>query len=191
MADKKKKVRSVKDTPRHKVGVVLGTGFFVILCAIIVFPVFAGLLASFRPGKELIRRGLSIDLDFSTMSLDNYTYLFSGNADSQKYFMWYKNSLIITIVSVVLTLLICYFVAYGLTMYNYRLKNFLFFLVIATMMVDSMVRWMDYHFIITHFRRQRMTGISREVRQILQRIFFIRLLREDISWRSSSIVMEL
>ena len=74
MADKKKKVRSVKDTPRHKVGVVLGTGFFVILCAIIVFPVFAGLLASFRPGKELIRRGLSIDLDFSTMSLDNYTY---------------------------------------------------------------------------------------------------------------------
>ena len=135
MADKKKKVRSVKDTPRHKVGVVLGTGFFVILCAIIVFPVFAGLLASFRPGKELIRRGLSIDLDFSTMSLDNYTYLFSGNADSQKYFMWYKNSLIITIVSVVLTLLICYFVAYGLTMYNYRLKNFLFFLVIATMMV--------------------------------------------------------
>ncbi len=33
MADKKKKVRSVKDTPRHKVGVVLGTGFFVILCA--------------------------------------------------------------------------------------------------------------------------------------------------------------
>lgn len=36
MADKKKKVRSVKDTPRHKVGVVLGTGFFVILCAIIV-----------------------------------------------------------------------------------------------------------------------------------------------------------
>ena len=84
MADKKKKVRSVKDTPRHKVGVVLGTGFFVILCAIIVFPVFAGLLASFRPGKELIRRGLSIDLDFSTMSLDNYTYLFSGNADSQK-----------------------------------------------------------------------------------------------------------
>ncbi len=49
--------------------------------------------------------------------------------------MWYKNSLIITIVSVALTLIICYFVAYGLTMYNYKLKNFLFFLVIATMMV--------------------------------------------------------
>ena len=49
--------------------------------------------------------------------------------------MWYKNSLILTAISVVGTLFICYVVAYGLTMYNYRLKNFLFFLVIATMMV--------------------------------------------------------
>ena len=77
---------------------------------IIIFPVFAGLLASFRPGTELIRRGLSIDLDIRTMNLDNYKYLFSGNADSQKYFMWYQNSLVITIVSVVLSivhLLLC------------------------------------------------------------------------------------
>ena len=120
---------------KRTVGTVLGTGFFAVLSMIIIFPVFAGLLASFRPGTELIRRGLSIDLDIRTMNLDNYKYLFSGNADSQKYFMWYKNSLVITIVSVVLTLFICYFVAYGLTMYNFKLKNFLFFLVIATMMV--------------------------------------------------------
>lgn len=43
--------------------------------------------------------------------------------------------MILTLLAVVLTLLICYFVAYGLTMYEYRLKNLLFFLVIATMMV--------------------------------------------------------
>ena len=117
------------------IGTILGTGFFAILSAIIIFPVFAGLLASFRPGTELIRRGLSINLDFSTMNLNNYNYLFSGNADSQKYFMWYKNSLIITIVSVILTLFICYFVAYGLSMYKFKGQNLLFFLVIATMMV--------------------------------------------------------
>ena len=108
---------------RRIVGTILGTGFFAVLSLIIIFPVFAGLLASFRPGTELIRRGLSINLDFSTMNLNNYNYLFSGNADSQRYFMWYKNSLVITIVSVVLTLLICYFVAYGLTMYNFPLRT--------------------------------------------------------------------
>ena len=134
MAETGKKTSREGKTKRI-IGTILGTGFFAVMSAIIIFPVFAGLLASFRPGTELIRRGLSINLDFSTMNLNNYNYLFSGNADSQRYFMWYKNSLIITIVSVVLTLLICYYVAYGLTMYNFRLKNFLFFLVIATMMV--------------------------------------------------------
>lgn len=127
--------KNMSSTPKRRVGTVLGTGFFLILCLIIIFPVFAGLLASFRPGTELIRRGLSVDLDISTMNLDNYIYLFSGNADSVKYFMWYKNSLVITIVSVVITLLICYFVAYGIQMYNFRFKNFLFTLVLATMMV--------------------------------------------------------
>jgi arabinosaccharide transport system permease protein len=69
------------------------------------------------------------------MHLDNYKYLFSGNEDSRKYFMWYKNSLILTLITVVLTLLVCYFIAYGLTMYKFKLQGFLFFLVIATMCV--------------------------------------------------------
>ena len=75
-------------TAKNRILSVISTGFFVILCGLVVFPVFAGLLASFRPGSELIRRGLSLNLDFSSMSLDNYAYLFSGNADSKKYFMW-------------------------------------------------------------------------------------------------------
>lgn len=128
-----------KDSQKGKIKriilTIISTGFFACLCAIIIFPVFAGLLASFRPGTELIRRGLAINLDLRTMNFNNYNYLFSGNADSKRYFMWYKNSLVITIVSVALTLIVCYFVAYGLTMYEYKLKNFLFFLVIATMMV--------------------------------------------------------
>ena len=43
--------------------------------------------------------------------------------------------MVLTVLTVVLTLLVCYFIAYGLTMYRYKLQNFLFFLVIATMMV--------------------------------------------------------
>lgn len=120
---------------KNRILSVIATAVFAVLAIIIIFPVFAGLLASFRPGTELIRKGLSIDLDVSTMTLDNYIYLFSGNVDSQKYFMWFRNSLFLTAVTVVGTLIICYIVAYGLTMYEYPLKNFLFFLVIATMMV--------------------------------------------------------
>ena len=75
-------------SPQRIIKSILGTGFFVIMCAIIAFPVLAGLLASFRPGTELIRRGLAIDLDPRTMTLANYKYLFGGNADSRKYFIF-------------------------------------------------------------------------------------------------------
>ncbi|MBP3454244.1 MAG: carbohydrate ABC transporter permease [Clostridia bacterium] len=120
---------------KRAIGTVLVTGFFAILSAIIAFPLLAGLLASFHPGRELLQNGLSLNLNFDTMSLNNYIYLLSGNADSQKYFMWYGNSLELTIITVILTLLICYFVAYGMTMYRFKLGKILFFLVIATMCV--------------------------------------------------------
>ena len=135
---KKKHVSNTIGGTKHTILSILATAFFVALSALIAFPLFAGLLASFRPGRELIRKGLSIDLDFSTMTLDNYVYLFGGNGgseDSSKYFMWFRNSLFLTLITVVGTLLICYFVAYGLSMYDFKLQNFLFFLVIATMMV--------------------------------------------------------
>ena len=124
----------------HKITTVLATGLFVLLCGFIAFPLLAGLMASFRPGRELVQNGLAISFDFRTMTLDNYKYLFglsgsNSKVDSAKYFMWYKNSLILTLLTVILTLLVCYFVAYGLTMYKFRLQGFLFFMVIATMCV--------------------------------------------------------
>lgn len=129
------KARKMASSPSRIIKTILSTGWFAIMCFTIAFPLVAGLLASFRPGTELIRRGLSIDLDPSTLTLSNYKYLFGKNADSAKYFMWYKNSLLILVLSVTITLFVCYFVAYGLTMYDYALKNFLFTLVLATMMV--------------------------------------------------------
>ena len=114
---------------------VISTGLFVLVSSIIVFPVLAGFLASFRPGQELFRRGLSLNLDFFTMTLKNYQYIFSGNSDSLKYLNSFKNSLFLTFVTVVATLVVCYFIAYGISMYEFKLRNVLFFLVIATMMV--------------------------------------------------------
>ena len=128
----------------HKVGTVLATGVFLILCLLIAFPLVCGLLRSFRDGAKVITTGMSLDLH-SPVSLQNYSELFAifhpkgMSADvletSRKYFMWYKNSLVLTLTTVVLTLLVCYFIAYGLTMYTFKLQGFLFFMVIATMSV--------------------------------------------------------
>lgn len=129
----------------HKLGTFLATAVFALLTFLIAFPLLCGLTASFRPAREIFQNGMSLNLKFSEWSLNNYTYLFTmfnknatdttAIADSQKYFMWYKNSLVLTITTVVLTLLVCYFVAYGLTMYKTKLGSFLMFMVIATMSV--------------------------------------------------------
>lgn len=111
---------------------IVNTGIFAVVCFIVTAPLLISFIASWRPGKDLIRYGMSLKLDFSAMSLNNYQYLFTGN---HIYFLWFKNSMVLTVLTVVLTLLVCYFIAYGLTMYQYKLQNFLFFLVIATMMV--------------------------------------------------------
>ncbi|MDR1788616.1 MAG: carbohydrate ABC transporter permease [Treponema sp.] len=106
--------------------------FFAALCALVVFPFVVFFIASFRPGQDLLRNGLSLGIDPSRMSLANYAFLFTGE---HSYFLWFRNSVLLTVLQVVLTLTVCYFVAYGLSMYRFKLRGLLFFLVIATMMV--------------------------------------------------------
>ncbi|MBB3113893.1 arabinosaccharide transport system permease protein [Paenibacillus phyllosphaerae] len=106
--------------------------FFSLLSLLVLLPFYAIALASFKPGKELIRYGLNLKLDFSVMSLDNYAFLFSGNND---YFTWFFNSMFLTILQVVLTLIISATVAYGFAAYEFKGKTFLFICVLLIMMV--------------------------------------------------------
>jgi len=106
--------------------------FFAALCFLVMLPFLIFLIASFRPGQDILRNGLSLGIDFSRMSFNNYIFLFTGK---HQYFLWFKNSVVLAVVQVSLTLLVCYAVAYGLSMYHFGLRSLLFFLVIATMMV--------------------------------------------------------
>ncbi|WP_390925567.1 ABC transporter permease subunit [Paenibacillus xylanexedens] len=105
---------------------------FIILFVIIMIPFYAVALSSFKPGESLVRYGLNLSLDFEIMSFDNFIFLFTGEHD---YFVWFWNSMILTIVQVVLTLFVSAFVAYGFATYHFKGKNFLFICVLLIMMV--------------------------------------------------------
>ena len=106
--------------------------FFVILFILIMLPFYAITLASFKPGEDLIRYGLNLRFDLSVMNFNNFKFLFSGNHD---YFIWFKNSVLLTVVQVTTTLLISAFVAYGFAAYDFKGKNVLFICVLLIMMV--------------------------------------------------------
>ncbi|KPC99740.1 L-arabinose transport system permease protein AraQ [Geobacillus sp. BCO2] len=111
---------TVKIHPIIKIIVILILLFFTIIA---IFPFFALLLASFKPSTELLRYGLNLKLQVHLLSFKNYIYLFQ---DGAKYLTWYKNSLIITAVGTVLSLLFSSMVGYALAVYDFRGRNVIF-----------------------------------------------------------------
>lgn len=108
------------------------TAFLVFLTIIVLVPLMGIFVGTFQDGSEIIRKGLSLDIDLDSLSLDNYAMLFT---DSGLYFRWFANSVILTVVQVAGTLLVSSFIAYGFAMYDFKGKNTLFILVLVLMTV--------------------------------------------------------
>lgn len=106
--------------------------FFSILAILTVLPIYLLVLASFKPGNFLLQYGLNLNLDIPHLTLDNYKLLFTGKHD---YWTWFGNSLILTVITVILTLAISAFVAYGFAAYDFKGKNFLFIIVLLILSV--------------------------------------------------------
>jgi arabinosaccharide transport system permease protein len=106
---------------------------FVVLAALALFPFYSLTLASFKPSKEMLRYGLNVKLQPELLSFHNYAFLFSASA--KKYLIWYKNSVLISIVYTACCLLLSSMVGYGLAMYRFRGRNLIFLLVLLVMMV--------------------------------------------------------
>ena len=119
----KKTKFSLSSIPMHIV--------LLILAIITLVPFISIFLASLRPGTEIMRQGIGLNIDTSNMSMYNYKYLFTDG----RYFTWFFNSILVTIIQTALTLLVSAFVGYGFAMYNFKFKNALFICVLFIMMV--------------------------------------------------------
>lgn len=118
---------------RRKLLTALIVVFFLIVCFIVLFPLYYMFMASFKSSKELFRNGMDFRIIPSLLSLDNYKLLFSGKGSI--YLYWYRNSLGITALHTVVALFLSSLVGYGLGAYNFRGKNTVFILVLFVMMV--------------------------------------------------------
>ncbi len=146
--------------------------FFLALSIIVIIPFYGNFIASFKPGKEIIRNGLNLSIQPEMMSLDNYVYLFSGDS---AYFSWFWNSMGLTIVQVLCVLAVSSFVAYGFACYNFKGKNVLFLCVLLTMMVPFEILMLPlYQEIIALSLTDSWTGIILPGVAHASTIFFFR-----------------
>lgn len=116
---------------KEKIFSVLMFLFFVILAILILIPIWAIFIGSFKDGTELLRNGLNLKLEFEKMNLDNWKMLFTES----RYFVWFWNSILLTVIQVVLTLVVSAFVGYGFAAYEFKGKNVLFVCVLLIMSI--------------------------------------------------------
>jgi arabinosaccharide transport system permease protein len=108
------------------------------LALLFVFPIYALILSSFRPGRDLMRYGITFaSIMPRNLSLNNYPALLTGQRGA--YPTWYKNSLILTVLQTVLTLALTSFVGYGLGVYRFKGRSFLTMLVLFIMIIPLQI----------------------------------------------------
>jgi len=119
-------------TRQNKTGFYLSLAVLVFICLLYLAPFFFMVITSFKPGQEMLRKGLTLEIDFDIMTLNNYRILFF---EDNRYLSWFKNSLIITAIYTSFSVFFSSLVGYGLAVYKFRGRRFLFLLVLLVMMV--------------------------------------------------------
>ena len=112
--------------------------FFVVLCLMFLFPIYALVLASFRPGRDLIRFGITVKtLVPKNLVLTYLASLLTGSGGA--YLTWIRNSLILVAAQTTLSLLFCSMVGYGLGVYEFKGKKIVLALMLLVMMIPLQI----------------------------------------------------
>ena len=153
--------------------------FFIGVAVVTLLPLALLAVSSLRPGSDLMRYGLNFSIDWATANFNEYKYLFSGQ---NNYFIWYKNSLLITVVQVTLALFLSACVGYGFAMYEFRFKNLAFVCVLLVMMVPTEVILLPLYRLIMKFGlTNSMWGIILPYTVVPMLVFFFRQYLSGIS----------
>jgi len=159
---------------------------FVLLAFLIIVPLYALLLGTFKGGAELFVSGLNLNPTPEKLHLKAWNYLFTGMQSDGKlnphdYFIWYRNSLFIVLVQGGLTLLLSSMVAYGLSKYRFKGQNVMFLCVLLVMMIPLEILMLPmYSQINTMGLRDSYAGVMLPFLVNMSAVFFFRQFLEGI-----------
>ena len=130
---------------------VLLSLFFVVVCLLFLFPIYALVLASFRPGRDLIRFGITLKtLAPRGLRLAYLSSLFTTQGGA--YVTWVRNSLLLVVAQTSLSLLLCSLVGYGLGVYEFRGKKVILSLMLLVMMLPLQILILPLYNLLVFFK---------------------------------------
>ncbi|WP_439592987.1 carbohydrate ABC transporter permease [Microbacterium sp.] len=110
-------------------GIVLRTVIAIIVCAIVIFPLYWMLVMAFSPRGEVFSAELR--LWPSQITFDNFDRIFRRF----DVFAWFQNSVVIGLFVTVLTVFVNLLAGYAFARLQFRGRNTIFLLTLATMMI--------------------------------------------------------
>ena len=171
---------------KFSVSTVVVVALFAILAFLIIVPLYALLLGTFKGGAELFVSGLNLNPTWDKLHLKAWRYLFTGVMSDgvrnpHDYFIWYKNSLFIVLVQGSLTLLLSSMVAYGLSKYKFKGQNAMFLCVLLVMMIPLEILMLPmYSQINTMGLRDSYAGVMLPFLVSMSAVFFFRQFLEGV-----------
>lgn len=133
---------------RWKLSTILLIFFFLVVAIIVLFPLYAIALASFKPSSEIMRQGLNIKIDSHLLSWHNFKSVY----EHRYFFRWYGNSLLIAAIFTVSSVVLSSVVGYALAIYNFKGRNIIFVLVLATLMLPTEIIILPLYKIMISFK---------------------------------------
>ena len=111
----------------------------ILLTIICLLPIYILVINATRASSDITSSGIT--LIPSTHVLDNWNTLTTRDAYADVYNVWigYRNSIVIAACSTVLTVIFSALTAYGLTVYDFKLKKFATTFILAVMMIPMQV----------------------------------------------------
>ncbi len=128
---------------------ILITVFMLIVTLHALFPLISLLVSSFRPSSELFRQGITFNIQWDQLSLDNYKYIFT---QADQYWKWYGNSIIVSLLTIILSLFFSSMVGYALAVYDFWGKHLLFVIVVFIIMIPFEILMLPLYQLMTTFR---------------------------------------
>lgn len=124
---------------RTRIGSTLGKHLILLLlCFIYLIPLYSLTLAAFRPGRDLLRYGITLQT-LIPKGLDITTFKGLFTIRNGEYFTWFGNSLVIMATQTILALFFSSFVAYGVAIYRFKGRRIITTLIIFLMLVPIQI----------------------------------------------------
>ena len=133
---------------RKRVGAIVYHSFVILLGCVMLYPIVWLILSSFKPGDQIFLNAANLIPD--TFVLENYRTGWAGFG-GLTFATFFKNSLVVTILTVIGEVSTSTVVAYGFARVRFKWKGFWFACMIVTMLLPTQVLMIPQYIMFQKF----------------------------------------